>query len=358
MVRWIAARGPFIVEVVSPSERGWSVRVWDVEGALLAETETPAATGDDLPGADAPTNPFPRDRRDQPMRTPRDRGAPPPVPLSECKVGPLREDLCAQVNAELTERGIDYELDCRDIPESLRLPRAMRAEETLIRRCGDLLDPVEEHFEEMFDETAEERCADLRIRVIIQNIRVQLIEDAICRTSPLIVDLDGDGVALSAPADGVAFDLHATGEPVLVAWPTHGDAFLALDVDGDGATSSGAELLGEASFGHTFPDGFTALKTLDGNGDGRLDDDDRGFANLVLWVDTNRNGRSEESELRTLEDAAVRSLSLQPTRVEGAAATGPNGNTMPLRSSFETRDGKSGTIVDAFLRFQPLTCEP
>jgi hypothetical protein len=48
--------------------------------------------------------------------------------------------------------------------------------------------------------------------------------------SPILVDLDGDGIHLSAPADGAHFDLTGFGLPQQFSWPSQGDAFLALDL--------------------------------------------------------------------------------------------------------------------------------
>jgi hypothetical protein len=44
----------------------------------------------------------------------------------------------------------------------------------------------------------------------------------VCSHSPLVLDLDGDGVQLSSVAEGVHFDLANNGEQPLVAWPRGG----------------------------------------------------------------------------------------------------------------------------------------
>jgi hypothetical protein len=109
---------------------------------------------------------------------------------------------------------------------------------------------------------------------------------------------------LTAVEDGVKFDIDADGDLERVAWtePNTDVAFLALDRDGDGRITSGRELISDRTLpGAT--SGPTALFQLKAIGTGGLlDSDDPLFAMLLLWRDTNHNGKSEASELRAAED--------------------------------------------------------
>ncbi|MDE5936786.1 MAG: hypothetical protein K2G83_05220, partial [Ruminococcus sp.] len=63
--------------------------------------------------------------------------------------------------------------------------------------------------------------------------------------------------------------------------------------------------------GEISKDGFEALSDLDDNKDGIINIEDSQFADLRVWVDSNRDGISSSDELKTLEELGITSISLQ-----------------------------------------------
>jgi hypothetical protein len=164
--------------------------------------------------------------------------------------------------------------------------------------------------------------------------------------SPLVLDLEGDGLSLLGVNRGIRFDLDGDGWAEQTGWVGGADALLVLDRNGDGRIGSGRELFGDASVdgsGERYADGFAALGGFDADGNGRIDAADPVYGDLRLWQDLNADGESEAEELVSLAAAGVVSIALGAQTVSWWQA----GHEVRLQSSYEGAQGTMA-IVDVW----------
>jgi hypothetical protein len=132
---------------------------------------------------------------------------------------------------------------------------------------------------------------------------------------PVIIDLDNDGLEfIDLDHSTVRFVTDDSGQARRIAWVGADDGILAYDVDGDGRINR----FDEIAFGsHVDPQnpGMSDLQALqhtvfDSNQDSVFDASDDKWWQFRLWRDRNSNGKSDEGELQTLQEAGLRQLYL------------------------------------------------
>lgn len=158
--------------------------------------------------------------------------------------------------------------------------------------------------------------------------------------SPLVVDLDGDGIETISTLDGEVFDFN---DPSIIAhgWLSGDDGFIVLDKNNNGVIESNTEL-----FGSDYLDGFSALAKYDENHDMIIDNQDSIFTSLKIWRDANENGKTEDGELLLFSNVGLSEISLNArisTEIDG-------GNWIALHSEGEGLDGVGFGLYDVYFR--------
>lgn len=168
---------------------------------------------------------------------------------------------------------------------------------------------------------------------------------ATSHVSPLVLDLNDDGVKLYNIKQGVYFDYYNDGIAKRVGWISEHDGFLARDLDGNGRIDLIAEL-----FGNDFMPAFLKLSILDTNNDNIIDQHDRDFSQLLIWQDANKNGLSEYDEVHDLAHHKITKIYLNKQRINESR----EGNYVVDKSEFEYEDGRKAEILDVLFENDPM----
>lgn len=176
--------------------------------------------------------------------------------------------------------------------------------------------------------------------------------------SPIIVDINGNGFALTNARNGVEFDLNndgKTGSKISWTVANSDDAWLVLDRNNNGTIDGGSEMFGNYTAQPLVesPHGFLALAEFDktrngGNRDGFIDSRDEVFSRLNFWQDLNHNGFSEQNELHTISLLGVAKFDLD---YRESRRTDAHGNQFEYRAKvWDERGAQVGRWAwDVFL---------
>ena len=173
--------------------------------------------------------------------------------------------------------------------------------------------------------------------------------DAPRTSSPIIFDLNGDGVTTVAKdSDIVRFDLDNNGFAERTGWVNKYDGLLVRDLNGNGRIDNGSELFGnytKLANGQMAANGFEVLNDLDDNHDGQITAADTAWKTLRIWQDTNQDAHSAKGELSTLDELGITSIS---TKYQNSTEIDTAGNAHKQISSARRSDGSSIAVSDVW----------
>jgi len=158
---------------------------------------------------------------------------------------------------------------------------------------------------------------------------------------PLILDLNGDGVHLTAPGWGPTFTVG--GQKEAIGWIGTGDGMLVTDKDFGPNTLQ--PLDGLLPTGFSAVNGPTGLVAMDANHDGVINAKDAAYKSLEVYTVTDGVGK-----LQTLSELNIASIAVNMTSSHEIN----NGNLIGLMGSYTTRDGVTHSMADADFSLVPV----
>jgi hypothetical protein len=170
--------------------------------------------------------------------------------------------------------------------------------------------------------------------------------------SPIILDLNLDGVKTLASSYGVKFDIKANGKAVNTGWVSPQDGLLVRDINGNGQIDSGLELFGDStilSSGDTAANGFNALADLDMNNDGEINMYEMYTHKLKIWRDDNSNGITDIGELLLPSEFGVQKLLLDYTESD---YIDENNNAHAFIGEYIRQDATKHEMTDVYFEFK------
>ncbi|MDK9706920.1 MAG: tandem-95 repeat protein [Desulforhopalus sp.] len=176
------------------------------------------------------------------------------------------------------------------------------------------------------------------------------IEDGNYVYSPVVFDLDGDGVELVDISAGVTFDWNRDGDAEGTGWAGRDDGFLVYDYDHDRIVSHASELV-LREYDPAAATDLEGLRAFDSNTDGIFDAADETWRSFAVWQDRDGNGQTDDQEFATLEERGITAITLQSDQNFREF----QGNIIHGETTFQWEDGSTGVVADVGLIGESLT---
>jgi hypothetical protein len=180
--------------------------------------------------------------------------------------------------------------------------------------------------------------------------------DGIIGGSPVILDLDGNGIDITPLKLSLAsFDMDGEAGREHTAWAGNNDGLLAIDLGAggkpgpDGVIDQTAEIVFTQWSPGATSDMAALREVFDTNHNGSLDHGDARWSEFRVWQDANGDGVSQAGEVKTLDAWGIASIGLEPA---GPARLFSDGSAIQGFSSFTRTDGTTGAAGDVSLAYQ------
>ena len=166
--------------------------------------------------------------------------------------------------------------------------------------------------------------------------------------TPVIIDLDGNGIQYRAINEGILSPYYEAGLTAS-SWIAEGDGILVYDQDSSGGVTNSSEFV-LTSWGEdaSVTTDLKALSTyFDSNKDGVFDSSDETSSKFGIWQDINADGFQQDGEFSTLAELGIKSIGVNYVDVS-MTYTAADGDVKVFgQSEVIFEDGSTTTADDA-----------
>lgn len=183
------------------------------------------------------------------------------------------------------------------------------------------------------------------------------IEESICSNQggggemPIVLDLDGDGIELTALSAGILLDADLDGELENISWVGKDDGILLYDADNNQEFTD----INEIALINYHPEATSDLDGLrlafDSNQDNVFNSEDDAWESFYVWQDANQNAISDEGEIISLDDLGISEISL----LSNGQIEYVDDSTILGYASYTDYTGNQQLVADVTFSYQELS---
>lgn len=175
--------------------------------------------------------------------------------------------------------------------------------------------------------------------------------------SPLVIDLQKNGLSLTSFESEGTFDIDGDGFAEFSGWVTSfsnssggvtGDGFLVVDKNNNGLIDNVTEMFGENG-GTT---AWSKLQSYDSNKDNVVNNQDINWGNIKIWCDLNQDKWTDSGELFSPESLSVKGFNYKNDGYFEDDFSITSGNIIDGRSTWIHADGSKGYLYDVFFQVE------